>query len=190
MFPPRLPVSAERERIAGAIAAHKVVIVCGATGSGKTTTLYATLLEINSTGKNVTTVEDPVEYAFEQLCNRFDRFLHRRYLQGDNQKGLIVLDKSAMETRLQSLATDFRKEGHRWGSTRNIADVPFFVDSKATRAIQYADLVSYALRRYYEFGDGEFFDVISDAFDSEGGVIHGLHHFRDRDRPCDCPACR
>ena len=39
-------------------------ICAGPTGAGKTTTLYATLLEINSTGKNVTTIEDPVEYVF------------------------------------------------------------------------------------------------------------------------------
>ena len=41
-----------------------MVICAGPTGAGKTTTLYATLLEINDTGKNVTTVEDPVEYVF------------------------------------------------------------------------------------------------------------------------------
>src|SRR3990170_3088549 len=36
-FPPELPVSARRVDIARAIAAHQVVIVCGETGSGKTT---------------------------------------------------------------------------------------------------------------------------------------------------------
>ncbi|MEO6124092.1 MAG: GspE/PulE family protein [Ilumatobacteraceae bacterium] len=41
-----------------------MVICAGPTGAGKTTTLYATLQEINSAGKNVTTVEDPVEYVF------------------------------------------------------------------------------------------------------------------------------
>ena len=41
-----------------------MVICAGPTGAGKTTTLYATLLEINSEGKNVTTIEDPVEYVF------------------------------------------------------------------------------------------------------------------------------
>ena len=45
-------------------APYGMVICAGPTGAGKTTTLYATLLEINSTGKNVTTVEDPVEYVF------------------------------------------------------------------------------------------------------------------------------
>jgi ATP-dependent helicase HrpA len=38
-FPDQLPVSAERERIAAAIRAHQVVVICGATGSGKTTQL-------------------------------------------------------------------------------------------------------------------------------------------------------
>ncbi|MEI6497175.1 MAG: GspE/PulE family protein [Actinomycetota bacterium] len=41
-----------------------MVICAGPTGAGKTTTLYATLQEINSLGKNITTIEDPVEYVF------------------------------------------------------------------------------------------------------------------------------
>ncbi|HUF99426.1 MAG TPA: ATPase, T2SS/T4P/T4SS family [Ilumatobacter sp.] len=45
-------------------APYGMVICAGPTGAGKTTTLYATLLDINSTGKNVTTIEDPVEYVF------------------------------------------------------------------------------------------------------------------------------
>jgi len=39
-----------------------MILVTGPTGSGKTTTLYATLAEINSTEKKVITVEDPIEY--------------------------------------------------------------------------------------------------------------------------------
>ena len=41
-----------------------MVICAGPTGAGKTTTLYASLLEVNSEGINITTVEDPVEYVF------------------------------------------------------------------------------------------------------------------------------
>jgi hypothetical protein len=40
--------------------------------------------------------------------------------------------------------------------------------------IQYADLVAYAVRSYYEKGDASLFDIISHRFDAEGGVIHGL----------------
>jgi type IV pilus assembly protein PilB len=41
-----------------------MVICAGPTGAGKTTTLYATLGEVNSAGKNIMTIEDPVEYVF------------------------------------------------------------------------------------------------------------------------------
>ena len=42
-------------------AAHGFIVVCGPTGSGKTTTLYASLSERNLDGQHVCTVEDPVE---------------------------------------------------------------------------------------------------------------------------------
>ena len=42
---------------------HGIVLVTGPTGSGKTTTLYASMAEIDTTKKNILTIEDPVEYA-------------------------------------------------------------------------------------------------------------------------------
>ncbi|MFN0060401.1 MAG: GspE/PulE family protein [Planctomycetota bacterium] len=41
---------------------HGIVLVTGPTGSGKTTTLYASLGEVNSAEKNIITIEDPIEY--------------------------------------------------------------------------------------------------------------------------------
>ena len=41
---------------------HGIVLVTGPTGSGKSTTLYATLMKLNDVKKNIITVEDPVEY--------------------------------------------------------------------------------------------------------------------------------
>ncbi len=41
---------------------HGIILVTGPTGSGKTTTLYAGLGEINETSRNILTIEDPVEY--------------------------------------------------------------------------------------------------------------------------------
>jgi len=44
---------------------HGIILVTGPTGSGKTTTLYAALQEINSREANVLTLEDPIEYRLE-----------------------------------------------------------------------------------------------------------------------------
>ena len=46
---------------------YGLVLVTGPTGSGKTTTLYATLQELNRPERNIVTVEDPVEYCMEGL---------------------------------------------------------------------------------------------------------------------------
>jgi type II secretory ATPase GspE/PulE/Tfp pilus assembly ATPase PilB-like protein len=46
---------------------HGMLIVCGPTGAGKSTTLYACLNEIDRYQKNVITVEDPVEYQIDNV---------------------------------------------------------------------------------------------------------------------------
>jgi len=46
---------------------HGMVLVTGPTGSGKTTTLYAALSELNEPGKKIITVEDPVEYRLPRI---------------------------------------------------------------------------------------------------------------------------
>ena len=52
----------------GLLASHfGMVIVAGPTGSGKTTTLYASINELDRAALNVTTIEDPVEYTFENV---------------------------------------------------------------------------------------------------------------------------
>ncbi|MEW6008083.1 MAG: ATPase, T2SS/T4P/T4SS family [Candidatus Omnitrophota bacterium] len=49
------------------ISPYGMVFLTGPTGSGKTTTLYAALNEINNPHKNIVTVEDPVEYRLEGI---------------------------------------------------------------------------------------------------------------------------
>lgn len=132
---------------------------------------------------------DPMEYAFEQLANRFDRMLGRLYKANDPQRGLIILDKSSYETSLQRLSLDFRVSGHRWGQLHNLADVPLFVDSTATRLIQFADIIAYAMRRHFEHGESKYLDIISNRFDNEGGVVHGLVHYAPAGLGCTCRAC-
>lgn len=72
--------------------------------------------------------KDPVALAFEQLSSRFDRFLVRIYrLNQDAQRGVMILDKSSTERRIQTLAREFKHRGHAWGQTRNYAEVPVFL---------------------------------------------------------------
>lgn len=44
---------------------HGMILICGPTGSGKSTTLYATLRRLNRDTGNILTIEDPVEYTLE-----------------------------------------------------------------------------------------------------------------------------
>ena len=46
---------------------HGIVLVTGPTGSGKTTSLYAGLSELNDASRNILTVEDPIEYNIEGI---------------------------------------------------------------------------------------------------------------------------
>jgi general secretion pathway protein E len=57
---------------------HGIILITGPTGSGKTTTLYAALAEINSDEKNVITIEDPIEYNLDGISQ----------IQVSNKKGL------------------------------------------------------------------------------------------------------
>lgn len=137
-----------------------------------TNRLFASVIK-----KTAVSPQNPVEVAFEQLASRFDQYLMRLHRKGDTQRGIIIFDKSTYEASLQSLATDFRTVGHRWGVIRNFAEVPLFLDSKASRLIQLADIISYITLRHFERSDSYFFTMIQKRFDSEGGIVHGLHIF-------------
>jgi type IV pilus assembly protein PilB len=60
--------AAEHERFERAFRqAYGAVLVTGPTGSGKSTTLYAALADLNSIDKNIITIEDPVEYQLDGI---------------------------------------------------------------------------------------------------------------------------
>jgi len=52
---------------AAATRPHGMILICGPTGCGKTTTLYSILQHVNSPKKNIVTVEDPIEYLIEGI---------------------------------------------------------------------------------------------------------------------------
>jgi hypothetical protein len=134
---------------------------------------------------------DPVEIAFEEICSRFDLYLRRLYsVAGDAQRGLLVLDESTHATSLQRLARGFKTIGTRWNILVNLVDVPYFVDSRASRLIQLADLVAYSTFINYERGEDRWFSRLIPRFDSFDGRLHGLVHRCASPVDCACPACQ
>ncbi|MCC6580912.1 MAG: Flp pilus assembly complex ATPase component TadA [Phycisphaeraceae bacterium] len=92
-----------------------MVLVCGPTGSGKTTTLYAVLRDIDVHQRNVITIEDPVEYQLDGVTqmpineakgNTFHSLL-RSVLRQDPDVILLgeIRDKETAETAMQAAMT-------------------------------------------------------------------------------------
>ena len=117
--------------------AHGVFLVTGPTGSGKTSTLYAALSEMDTRGKNIVTLEDPIERRIEGVTqvqvNRrggttFSRAL-RAILRQDPDIILIgeLRDRETVETALAAALT-----GHLVLSTLHTNDAA----SAATRLIE------------------------------------------------------
>jgi hypothetical protein len=131
---------------------------------------------------------DPMQDAFEDLCSRFDHYLSRVAAAGERHRGLLILDETTYETTLREMARNFRLLGTRWRAIRHLAEVPLFVPSHASRCVQLADHVAYAVFRRFEAGDSQYFDIIASKFDASNNVVHGLIH-RTADRACMCPAC-
>ncbi|CAM3072351.1 ATP-dependent RNA helicase HrpA [Skermania piniformis] len=103
-YPPELPVSAQRDEIAAAIAAHQVVIVAGETGSGKTTQLPKICLELGRGVRGVIGHTQPRRIAARTVAERIAAELHTE-LGGVVGYTVRFTDRSADHT-LVRLMTD------------------------------------------------------------------------------------
>ncbi|MCX7723567.1 MAG: GspE/PulE family protein [Verrucomicrobiae bacterium] len=108
---------------------HGIVLVTGPTGSGKTTTLYTALNEINDSSRKIVTIEDPVEYQLkgvnqiqvsEKAGLTFARGL-RSILRHDPDVILVgeIRDKETAQIAVQASLT-----GHLVFSTLHTNDAP------------------------------------------------------------------
>lgn len=143
--------------------------------------LFAAVIERGANGG-----DDPIESCFEQVASRFDMYLRRLNTQGSPQRGIAIFDKSSTEKSIQNLARTFKHNGHSYGKIRNFAEVPLFLDSKASRMIQLADLVAFSIYRHFQADDSQYYDIIKNCFDSSGGTRHGLY-VRRKPNPVEAP---
>ncbi|MDP6935218.1 MAG: ATPase, T2SS/T4P/T4SS family, partial [Myxococcota bacterium] len=108
---------------------HGIILVSGPTGSGKTTTLYSALSEINSPDKNILTIEDPIEYELRgigqtqvnpKIALTFASAL-RAHLRQDPDIILVgeIRDRETAENAVQASLT-----GHLVFSTLHTNDAP------------------------------------------------------------------
>jgi type IV pilus assembly protein PilB len=106
-----------------------IFLVTGPTGSGKTTTLYAALNELNRPDRKIITAEDPVEYNFvginqcqvkEQIGLSFARILRSMLRQAPN----IILVGEIRDLEVAEVAIQAALTGHLVFSTLHTNDAP------------------------------------------------------------------
>ncbi|MBN2019439.1 MAG: Flp pilus assembly complex ATPase component TadA [Sedimentisphaerales bacterium] len=106
-----------------------IFLVTGPTGSGKTTTLYAALQELNKPDKKIITAEDPIEYSFsgmnqvqvkEDIGLTFDRILRAMLRQAPN----IILVGEIRDGVVADIAIQAALTGHLVFSTLHTNDAP------------------------------------------------------------------
>ena len=110
-------------------APHGLILVTGPTGSGKTTTLYSALNELNSPVYNIVTVEDPVEFqipGINQVPTKKDIGLTfasalRSILRQDPD---IVMIGEIRDTETAEIAIEAALTGHQVLSTMHCNDAP------------------------------------------------------------------
>ncbi len=113
-----------------------MILVCGPTGSGKSTTLYASLHKIKDDTLNITTVEDPIEYEVEgvnqtQVHARIDLSFARCLRHILRQDPDIILIGEVRDYETAEMAFRAALTGHLVLSTLHTNDAP----SAATRLV-------------------------------------------------------
>ncbi|MBM3696622.1 MAG: DUF3800 domain-containing protein [Actinobacteria bacterium] len=90
------------------------------------------------------------QYAYELVLKKFDTMLSRLFhATGQRDQGLAIHDNRVIERTVQDWTSRWRLAAGRVGRLNNLADVPLFADSRASRLLQAADFITWALWRYY-----------------------------------------
>ena len=138
---------------------------------------------------------DKEERAYEEVLHKFDEMLTRQAHAaggGVHERGIVIHDRRSIEKDVQGWTNTWRAVAGRIGKLTHVVDAPLFSDSRASRLIQAADFVSWALWRYYGPAHEETrVKKLWSMFDNDGGRMHGLIHVNPNFKTggCSCPPC-
>ncbi len=178
---------------------YGMIVVAGPTGSGKTSTLYATLNELNSVEKNIITVEDPIEFTLAgvnqvQVNQRAGLTFASSLRSIVRQDPDIIMVGEIRDTDTAAIATQAAMTGHLVLSTLHANDAagvvtrlvemgiePYLVASSLSAAMaqRLARRLCPECRESYRVSEDE-------------AVALGVDHVTDTRefyRPVGCPAC-
>lgn len=178
---------------------HGIILVTGPTGSGKTTTLYAGLSEINDTARNILTIEDPVEYMLPgvgqtQVNSKVDMTFARGLRAILRQDPDVVMVGEIRDLETAEIAVQASLTGHlvlstlhtntAIGAITRLGDMgiePFLLSSSlvAVMAQRLVRLLCLECREPFTAGDQE-------------RELLGLHRGADAPtlyRPAGCASC-
>ncbi len=179
---------------------HGIILETGPTGSGKTTTLYAALSEINTTDKNIITVEDPIEYQLKgvgqiQVNPKIDLTFARGLRSILRQDPDVIMVGEIRDLETAEIAIQASLTGHLVLSTLHTNDAPtaitrlvdmgiepFLVSSSliAVIAQRLVRILCPACKKPYEPTDEELAEIHLSRSALPNGVLY---------RAVGCPRC-
>jgi len=125
------------------------------------------------------------EQALEQVVSRFETSL--RVMNSTGHALLIHDNNPTVCKKHTELMKKFHRQGTLWTDLKHVVETPLFVNSELTSMIQIADLCGYALRRYFENGEEDLFDLIFERADRRDNKVVGVRHFTVAG--CKCKIC-
>jgi general secretion pathway protein E len=175
-----------------------ILLVTGPTGSGKTTTLYAALSALNTPGRKIMTIEDPVEYFLDRVIQvqiqpaiglTFAKALRAFLRQNPN----IVMVGEIRDLETAQVAVQVALTGHMILSTLHTNDAASGITRLLDMGVEDYLIVSTVnaimaqrLVRTLCLECREPYEVPRDLAEKLGLAAGVRHHFH---RPRGCPAC-
>jgi hypothetical protein len=152
--------------------------------------LFAEAYDRNALSSFPLTSNRMYEFAFHHVIGRFQAFLVNRgnYL-GSPLYGLVVqAQQGENSAKVTNVMRNSHRNGPSWTKFDKIVETPLLVDIRSTSMVQIADVCSFAVLRFFEYGETDLFDRIYPKFDRAKDTVVGIRHYTAH-KCCQCRVC-